>query len=299
MSRAGPTPTGTRAAPLPLATDTSVGMLPWVIAVMTFLAIMALAVALVVGRTAGTWQSALTGTLTVQLPPVADVDRDPLPLVLDALRSTPGVAEARALPVDELVGLVEPWLGDVTVADALPLPRLIDVTLRQDVAIDMNALIARVRQIDPTAQVDDHQAWLRQVLVLLDAARAVALLAVALIGVAAVLIVVFATRAGLAAHRDVIGVLHTIGARDRYIAAQFQRHVAGLALRGAALGGGLAAATLLALAWAHDPGLAPLLPDVALTLADWVAVGAVPTGLVLLAMATARRTVLRELGRLV
>ena len=41
----------------------------------------------------------------------------------------------------------------------------------------------------------------------------------------------------MAANRPVIEVLHFIGARDRYIAGQFQRHFLWLGLKGGAIGG--------------------------------------------------------------
>jgi cell division transport system permease protein len=55
-----------------------------------------------------------------------------------------------------------------------------------------------------------------------------------------VLTVAFATRGAMAANRPTIEVLHFIGATDRYIAAEFQRHFLVLGLKGGILGGGAA-----------------------------------------------------------
>jgi len=62
-----------------------------------------------------------------------------------------------------------------------------------------------------------------------------------------VLSVAFATRGAMAANRPIVEVLHFIGARDAYIAGQFQSHFLKLGLKGGAIGGG-AALILLALA---------------------------------------------------
>jgi cell division transport system permease protein len=64
---------------------------------------------------------------------------------------------------------------------------------------------------------------------------------------ATILSVAFATRGAMAANRPIVEVLHFIGARDGYIARQFQRHFLVLGLKGGAIGGG-AAMGLFALA---------------------------------------------------
>ncbi|MGV3635637.1 MAG: FtsX-like permease family protein, partial [Pseudorhodoplanes sp.] len=55
-----------------------------------------------------------------------------------------------------------------------------------------------------------------------------------------VLSVNFATRGAMAANRPVIEVLHYVGAQDRFIAGQFQRHFLWLGLKGGAIGGAAA-----------------------------------------------------------
>jgi len=57
---------------------------------------------------------------------------------------------------------------------------------------------------------------------------------------AAMMSVMFATRGAMAANRQIIEVLHIIGAKDGFIAAEFQRHFLLLGLKGGALGGGIA-----------------------------------------------------------
>jgi cell division transport system permease protein len=64
---------------------------------------------------------------------------------------------------------------------------------------------------------------------------------------ATILSVAFATRGAMASNRPIVEVLHLVGAKDAYIAAQFQRHFLTLGLKGGALGG---AAALLFLALA-------------------------------------------------
>ncbi len=125
--------------------------------------------------------------------------------------------------------------------------------------------------------------------------EATAVAIVLLIGAAAVLTVIFTTRAGLSMHRDVIELLHLMGARDGYIARQFDRQALRLGLIGGAVGIALALATVLALGEAA--GAAALLGGgLGLGPLDYAALALLPVAAALLAMATARLTVLRALA---
>ena len=64
----------------------------------------------------------------------------------------------------------------------------------------------------------------------------------ALMLLATVLSVVFATRGAMVANRTVIEVLHFIGAKNGFIAGHFQRRFLRLGLQGGAIGGGSALA---------------------------------------------------------
>ena len=68
----------------------------------------------------------------------------------------------------------------------------------------------------------------------------------ALVLAATVLSVAFATRGAMASNRPIVEVLHFVGAKEAYIASQFQRHFLVLGLKGGIIGG-LAAIAFLAL----------------------------------------------------
>ena len=174
------------------------------------------------------WGRGLTGTLTIQLPPlIADNDGGgdgaALDDVLRLVRATPGVAAARALDEAESRALLDPWLGAAADETALPLPRLIDVRLNGTAAVDVGLLRTRVRARVADAVVDDLGHWLGQLAAVTRSVRIAAFAVVAVIALAAVLTVIYATRSGIAVHYPTIEVLHLIGARDDYIARQFER----------------------------------------------------------------------------
>ena len=112
--------------------DKGAGSLDVVIAVMAFLASLALGAMLIAERAAVTWRSGLAGRITVQvLPP--ETSPVPLPVQIDAalhvLRETPGIAHASLVSEQDTFALVKPWLGSDVMVRELPLPRLLDATV--------------------------------------------------------------------------------------------------------------------------------------------------------------------------
>src|SRR5688572_4933520 len=107
-------------------------LLPWVVAVMAFLAALAAASGVALDRAARDWRTGLAGSLTIEIPAPAregESQERRAAAVVDALLGTAGVRDARLLEDEEMAALLEPWLGRGGAVGALPLPRLVDVTL--------------------------------------------------------------------------------------------------------------------------------------------------------------------------
>jgi cell division transport system permease protein len=289
---------------LPLDRDGSGRFLPWIVALMVYLASLALAGTLVVRDAVMRWDRGLTGTLTVELP-AASSGRDDGAIegALKVLRGTAGVTRADAFDAKRTAALLEPWLGTAIDATDLPLPRLIDVQIEPRAGVDLAALRERLAAAVPGAQLDDHGRWLNRVLRTALAIEIVAGMIVALVGLAAVLAVIFATRTGLAVHHGIVEVLHLIGARDGYIARQFERHALRLGIKGGLAGLALAVLTLVGIAAAATQvgaldDAARVLPALSAPAIEWVLLLLLPIAAGLVAMLTARITVLRALKRL-
>ncbi|WP_029006931.1 cell division protein FtsX [Azospirillum halopraeferens] len=283
---------------LPLARDPSARFLSWITAVMVYLATLAFAGQMMVSDMAERWDSGLAGGVTVQVVPLVGPGASPVAerveTALAILRGTPGVVSATTLPAAETARLIEPWLGADAAADPhLPVPTVIDVVVEP--GTDVAALGRRLDAAVPGSSLDDHAAWLADLRAFAGAVELAALAIVALVGGAGVMAVVFAVRTGLAIHRHVVELLHLMGATDRYVARQFESHVLGLCLGGGLAGLGLAAATLAGIHRASAGLRASLLPDFALTAAQWGLLAVVPLIACALAVATARLTVMRTL----
>lgn len=298
MPRGTPRPASAAARPgapkrrrrrdLPLAGDASARYLPWLIAFLVFLAGLALVGGLGANRLAARWDSGLAGKLTVQVMPgqnAAETETR-VGLVLDFLTGRQEVAQVEVLDRRALGALLEPWLGASAYEDSLPLPVLLDVTL------------AAGTPSIPAARLDDHQRYLGALIAFARSLQLIALAVVLLVGAATILTLIFVTRTGLSVHRQTIELLHLMGARDRYVAKQFQANAARLALHGALVGLTSAGLVLFALERVVESGGAGLLPGFSPTPVDWIALLLLPPLAIAVAALTARWTVLGTLARL-
>jgi cell division transport system permease protein len=202
---------------------------------MAFLAVFALALSLASGRLADRWAGALARTATIRISAPTDQLAAQTQIVLDILAQTPGVAASRALTDEEQKALLEPWFGPDLPVDALPLPRLIELT-EGDPGYDGEGLRLRLSAEAPGAILDDHTRWRRPMAEAASRLRLLGGLSIALIGAALAAMVTLAATAALAANAQVIRVLRLVGARDSYIARAFVRRFTLRALGGAAVG---------------------------------------------------------------
>jgi cell division transport system permease protein len=212
-----------------------------VVAIMTFLASITTGAVLLVSASAAEWQSDVASEITVQVRPLAgrDLDRDAA-AVAEAMRGQSGILEIRPFTKAESAKLLEPWLGSGLSFDDLPVPRVIVARVQPGAALDLATLRNRVTQAAPSASVDDHRAWIERMRSMSGATVFAGIGILALVIVATIISVSFATRGAMAANRPIVEVLHFVGAGDRYIANRFQWHFLRLGLEGGVIGGGVA-----------------------------------------------------------
>ena len=218
-----------------------------VVAIMMFLAaVTSGGVAMVIGA-ASEWQSDISREMTIQIRPTSGNDIDAQVLKAESLaRATPGVVEVRTYSKAQSDRLLEPWLGGLSL-DELPLPRMIAVRVGPRARLDVSALRQTLTAQVAGASLDDHRGWIDRMRRMAAAAVAGGIGIFGLVLAATVLSVAFATRGAMASNRPIVEVLHFVGAKEAYIARQFQRHFLVLGLKGGAIGG-IAAIAFLALA---------------------------------------------------
>ena len=293
-----------RRSDVPLEKDASARFLPWLIGFMVFLAALALTAANAVTNLADRWDTGLQGRMTVQVPPPPPDSANGTSMdtrvqaVLDVLRSRAGVQRARSVSEARMDELLKPWLGDSMDGADLPLPRLISVVVDPGSDVTAARLEEAISPAVPRAVVDDHEQALGRFLDVVWTVRMLAFLVLGLVAGAAVITVIFVTRTGLAVHRQVIELLHLIGAHDSYVAAQFQRHAMRLGLLGGVIGLGLALVTLLILSQIIGVPESAVVPEVDLHAWQWALLLLLPVITAGIATITARVTVLRTLARM-
>jgi cell division transport system permease protein len=212
-----------------------------VVAIMTFLASITTGAVLLVSASAAEWQSEVASEITIQVRPQAgrDIERDST-AVAEAMRGQPGIVEIRPFTKAESAKLLEPWLGSGLSLDDLPVPRVIVARVQPGTVLDLTALRSRISQVAPSASVDDHRAWIERMRSMTGATMFAGIGILALVIIATIISVSFATRGAMAANRPIVEVLHFVGAGDRYIANRFLRHFLRLGLQGGVIGGGVA-----------------------------------------------------------
>ena len=287
---------------LPLSNDPAVRILPWVVGLMVYLATLTLAVALLVSSLAADWSAGLTGTVTIHIVAASDesdaeMDRRVEEAIRIALK-TPGVDGAQAIPLAQVAKLLAPWLGEEAAVADLPLPRIVDVRLSRTGEPDIAGLRTRLEAAVPGAGLDDHQVWRDRLVKFLLAIEIVAVVMVTLIAATTVTVVVFATRAGLSVHNEVIEVLHLIGARDEYVARQFQSNALKLGLKGAVAGSAAGILTLLAIRYTAASLDIELFPALLFQVWHWPVLAGLPLAAAFIVRFSARHTVLKALRRM-
>jgi cell division transport system permease protein len=283
---------GWRPGPLLPREDERDGALVFVVAVLCFLAGLTAMAALAADRAAQGWRADIEASATLQVRPGPNESGAAAAArAAEALAAVPGVEEAAALEREQAEALLEPWLGRGNLGPDLPIPHLVTVELDTERPATRKSLEAALSAAGVDGTVDDHARWTAELRRAGTIARAAAIGAFLLMAACAAAVVAFATRAGLAARRNIVEVLHLSGAEDRFIAGLFERRFARVALT-AGLLGAAAAACLGALArWAGGGGgLTPVLP---LAWTDLIAVTPVPLLAALAAAAAARRTAMR------
>lgn len=272
-------------------------------AVMSYLACLAIGALILVDRAVTSWTSGLAREMTVQVRQVRSADIDvEVEKVRSILDEFPGIVGVEVLGPEAGAKLLEPWLG-LRSLEGLPVPRLIRVVMDEAAPPDIAVLEEQLSQAQGV-HLDTHRKWEAE---LTRMARALTVLSYAillLISISAVAIVVFATRAVLQANRPVVELLHLIGARNAYIARQIDGRFLRSGLLSGFIGVAMGLLTFLFLGMtgvqagdgfaAASRSLLFAAPGIAIW--SYGALFAVPVVATAICLVTSRITLLRRLG---
>lgn len=288
-----------RSLDLPLNQMAVSRFLPWIMAGLLYLSVIALAIAAVADGALELFDQR-DKMVTVSLPTAGlseNGDRD-VQQVLNVLTKAKEVASATVVPDDELQDLIEPWVGERSENDDLPLPRLIDVTLDPIAPADLDTLERQLRVVVPDATIGVQIVGRDQAERQATFFRIVGITLGIVLLFGALAVVGLITSLSLAMHSDTVALLRYMGAQDGYLSRQFERYALHSGLRGGLIGFFAAMLTVLLLLYSIQNleltnsirlGLRPV---------DWIFLACVPVVAALLCTVMARFTALWGLGRM-
>jgi len=222
--------------------------LTMVIAIMTFLACLTAGGVYMVNQSANAWVDDIASEITIELDPIntADIEKK-MTLVSLFLAKQKGVTRIKPLSADDSAKLLEPWLGSTAALSALPIPRLIAVEIDRSSPPDIDLIRNALNQNFEGVTLDDHRRWQSEIRMLTRSAALGGISVLGLVAAATIAIIVSATRSAMASNRAVIEVLHFVGANERFISSEFERHFLGLGVRAGLVGALAAAVTFMLL----------------------------------------------------
>lgn len=224
-------------APIVPAGSVTGRSLTLVITIMCFLACLTAGSVYMMNQSASAWLRDIASEVTVQIEikDRSDVDK----LVADVVKflsQQPGITSVRALGIDDAAQLLEPWLGQTDALRALPVPRLIALEVDRNTPPDFDVLRATIAKQFKGVTLDDHRRWQQQIRTITRSFALGGLAILLLVGAATTAIIVSATKSAMASNRDIVEVLHFVGATDRFIAREFERHFLRLGVRAGIVG---------------------------------------------------------------
>jgi cell division transport system permease protein len=282
---------------IPLHTRLGTEFLVLLIALMTYLLLLAATGSISLGQLSNKWVSGLENAVTIEIPPT-DTAKQQSENLVDKLKSIKGIESAKIVNQSEMSDMLSPWLGnDKSVLDDLPLPILLSIELEDRTPALTKAIQSAVNTLIPTAIIDSHEAWLADLMKLTNGLRLTALIIFGLILFVTSLVIAGAVRSRMAMHQRELELLHIMGASDKYISLQFIRYILFQTIKGLAFGLSIGAITLICFA-VYTNQTSGTLPELNLEQLDWLVLFSIPLLLLVIGLMTARQTVYSVLNEM-
>lgn len=291
---------------LPLKGDSTSLFLQVIISIAVFIFAITLSGVLSINTMLYNWNQSILGSLTVQIMPINDINKEKAAAqtlahqdkAVEFLQTVEGIVKVTPLSSEQLKELIQPWLGDGVNITSLPVPRIIDVKLAADADIDFTELAQKLAQASPQASLDSHKLWLSKLIDFADGLKLIATTVLILVIAITSGAIFYTTQMSLGLHRNIIEILHIMGAKDTYVAQQYGKRMAWLGFCGGLFGMLLAIPTIFfigSLAVRIEGGI---ISEATLGFSDWGIILSLPLFSMLIAMYTAYYTVKRTLQKM-
>ncbi|MBR5598990.1 MAG: FtsX-like permease family protein [Alphaproteobacteria bacterium] len=212
---------------LPLSEGYSKTFLSVIVAVSVFLFAITLSGVLGINSMFENSKKQVISNFTVQVLPLPNHEdsKKDLLAVVSFLERYPNITEVSVLSDLEIRSLLEPWLGNNVDIELLPIPKLLDVKIDTNVEFDYKKLAVRLSEISSQASINDHNLWLSRLLKFINSLKVLAMTVLLLVALASITAIVYAAQTSLNVHKDIISILHIMGATDKYIALNYVKQI--------------------------------------------------------------------------
>ncbi len=296
----------TRKQELPLKDNSTTLFLKVMISIAVFLFAVTLAGVLSINSMLNAWNNSILGSLTVQIMPVNNINQEKARLetleqqkkAVDFLKKLPEAEQVSTLNDAQLQNLLQPWLGDGIDISELPTPRLIDVKLKKGAEIDFAKLAAKLAEVSPLASLDNHKLWLDKLVKFADGLKMLAMSILVLVIAITSGAIFYTTQTNLGLHKNIIEILHVMGAKDTYVAQQYAKRDAMLGFVGGCIGLFFAVPTIFMIAGLAEQIEGGIISEARLNWFSWGLILSLPLVSSLAAMTTAYYTVKRTLEKM-
>jgi cell division transport system permease protein len=226
-----------------------------VIAIMCFLACLTAGAVWMIKESSDAWLRDISSEVTVQVTPQENTDLEKsVADVVTYLQKQRGLASVKALSLEDSADLLQPWLGSADALKSLPVPRLIAVEVDRAEPPDLTEIGTALGRDFKGVSLDDHRRWQQQIRAVTRSFALGGLAILALVGAATTAIIVSATRSAMASNREIVEVLHFVGATDKFISREFEKHFLRLGIKA-----GIVGATFAMVVFMSMPAITELL----------------------------------------
>ncbi|MEI8320926.1 MAG: hypothetical protein WCG05_02815 [Alphaproteobacteria bacterium] len=226
---------------LPLKSDPANRFLPWIVALMVYLATLSLVIAFSVSSLIQQWETGFQSHITIEIPsnpmanPGSALQDQVIQDTIALLEKIPEVGKIKILSAHEILKNLN-TSTNFDVMDDQFLPRLIDIEIVQRNDVALAQLKENLRMISSDIIVEDHLDWKEGLFELAQSTQIISFLILGIIIAATMGTIAFTSQTSLIIHRHIIEVLYLMGATDRYIAKQFQNHTLRIGAKGGIYG---------------------------------------------------------------
>lgn len=199
-----------------------------------YLFVVVLAMVMAINTMVTNWEKDILGAVTIQVSPIEDENKkidvaqteEQLNKVLQYVENAKGVKSVHILDNKTVERLMTPWLGSKIDVEALPIPRLLDVQLKEDAEINYDEMTQGLHKVSANASIDNHRLWLNRLLKFATSLKTLALCVLLMVAGICAFSIYYSARTSLGINLNSIEILHIIGAKDDYIAKQYAKSYA-------------------------------------------------------------------------